>query len=254
MPGMAIVTPIWRQSLKPDEERFVRITERTNPAVDRWFCAPQSLDCAFYDAQFPSWRVSRFPDEVFASVHSYSYWLTGPEFYLAFSDYEFITICQTDAVLVKDVATLDMSGIDYVGAPWEPPVKVLMLGRRIYVASDFETREGLAITRLLGRVLPVGNGGLSTRRVESMIDLTRHISSTYARVIRQTTLEDVLICAVGRKRGLRIADANRAARTFQETQVANASSLPDVFGFHAIRRWNPTLAARLTAGSIDEGQ
>lgn len=248
---MAIVTPIWRAALRPEEAAFVRITETTNPTVDRWFCAPDNLDLAYYEREFPSWRVKTFHPSAFDSVHAYSLWLTAPDFYEAFGDYEFVTICQTDAVLIKSLLELDMresdgSAIDYIGAPWDPPIKVLTIGRRLYVASDFDRREGLAITRLLGRRLDVGNGGLSTRRVGPMIDLTRHLTSRYSEVVRRHTLEDVLICAVGRKAHLVLASRERAEQVYQETQVAGRTMLPDVFGFHGIWRWNPHLAKQIT--------
>lgn len=250
---MAIVTPIWRLVLKDDEAAFVRITERTNPTVDRWFAAPDDLDLTYYREHFPTWRVRHFPPHAFESVRSYSLWLTAPGFYESFAEYEFVTICQTDAVLVKSLDDLEMvdvdgSPLDYLGAPWDPPVKVLAAGGRVYVASDFDKREGLAVTRLFGRTLDVGNGGLTTRRTVAMIDLTRHLSAHYSEVVRQHTLEDVLICAVGRKRGLRIASRERAEQVYQETQVQGATVLPDIFGFHALSRWNPALILQLTSG------
>ena len=251
---MAIVTPIWRAELTLDEETFVRATERTNPDTDRWFVAPQTLDLTWYQERFPSWRVRTFAAEHFRSVHAYSLWLTAPDLYLKFADYEFLTIVQTDAVLVRSLGQLqmvdvDQTPIDYVGAPWEPAVKVLRVGRRIYVATDFDRPEGLRITRWLGRSLTVGNGGLTTRRTSTLIDVTRYLTSRFSEAIRMHTLEDVLLCAVGPDRGMRIASRPRAQQIYQETQVVGATELPDVFGFHALHRWNPVLAAQIADGS-----
>lgn len=251
---MAIVTPVWRPELTADEAAFVRATERTNPAIDRWFVAPDTLDRSWYDEHFPTWKVRTFDASHFRSVHSYSLWLTAPDLYQQFADYEFVTITQTDAVLVKPLSLLAMtdvdgSPVDYVGAPWEPAVKVLRVGRRIYVATDFDRPEGLRLTRWLGRSLPVGNGGLTTRRTSTLIDVTKYLTSHFSEAIRSHTLEDVLISAVGPDRGMRIASRARAEQVFQETQVVGAIAVPDVFGFHAIRRWNPRLAEVITEES-----
>ena len=103
------------------------------------------------------------------------------------------------------------------------------------------------VTKRLGRSLSVGNGGLSIRRVEAHISaaewLTRNIRVRY----RETTLEDVLLCAFAPRTGLRIAPPDVAGRVFLETGAATLTHIPDVYGFHALWRWNPTLAESLIA-------
>ena len=243
---MVIATPIWREQPTESELALLRITDASNSGVHRWFCAPEGLDTTFYTRTFPDWPVHRFPDQVFESVTSYSLWLTAPDFYRTVEEFEFVTICQLDAVLIRDITELDISGFDYLGAPWEPPIRVLTPGNRIYVASEQERSQGLWLTRRFGRALDVGNGGLSVRRVEAHIAaaqwLTRHVPLPY----RQHTLEDVLLCAFAPRTRLRIAPAGTAGRVFLETGAAGLSGIPDVYGFHGLWRWNPALAATLT--------
>ena len=243
--SMVIATPIWREQPTAEELLFLRRTDRNNEEVNRWFCAPSSLDTSFYSREFPDWRVLRFHDQVFSSVSSYSMWLTGPDFYLSVASFEFVTICQLDAVLIKDITNVDPSDIDYLGAPWEPPITVLTPGNRIYVASQHDHDPGMWVTRKFGRRLYVGNGGLSLRRVESHIKATEWLVCHVPRRYRENTLEDVLLCAFAPRTGLRIAPASTASQVFLETGAADLQEIPDVYGFHGLRRWNPSLAHRL---------
>ena len=242
-----IATPVWRENPTSQEIEFLRRTDLSNTNVDRWLCAPEGLDASFYRERFPDWRVRRFPDSVFSSVSSYSQWLTEPDFYEAVADFQFVTICQLDAVLIKDVTEIDMRGLDYLGSAWVPPLKVLTPGNRIYVASEQGESQGMWLTRQFGRSLHVGNGGLSVRRVEAHLRatqwLTRHLSDRY----RKTTLEDVLLCAFAHRYGLRIASPKIANGVFLETGAQGLRSVPNVFGFHGLHRWNPALVERLRA-------
>ena len=242
---MVIATPIWREAPTDHETAFLRRTNRSNEDVSRWFCAPESLDASFYSQRFPDWQIRRFPDQAFASVTAYSTWLTAPGFYRTVADFEFVTICQLDAVLLKDATRVDMSGMDYLGAPWVPPIKVLTVGSRIYVASTQGGEQGMWLTKHFGRSLSVGNGGLSIRRVDAHIAAVEWLTRRTPERYRETTLEDVLLCAFAPRTGLRIAPSDVAGRVFLETGAATLTDIPDVYGFHALWRWNPALAKSL---------
>lgn len=250
MNSWLIATPIWREQPTTAENTFLRITERTNAKAPRWLCSPESLDVSFYKREFPDWELHRFPDKVFRSVTSYSLWLTAPDFYRTIGGFEFVTICQLDAVLIRDITDLDTTGIDYLGAPWSPPLKVLTPGNRVYVASIQERSQGLWLTKKFGRELPVGNGGLSIRRVEAHITAAEWLSKHVPLRYRERTLEDVLLCAFAMRTGLRIAPVSAARRVFLETGAAGLTDVPDVYGFHALWRWNPSLAEALTNGQL----
>ena len=244
--SVAITTPIWRANPTDEEIAFLRLTDRSNSDVLRWFCAPKGLDVSFYERRFPEWRIQRFPDEVFESVTSYSRWLTEPDFYKTFHDVEFVTICQLDAVLVRDIRRLDLSGMDYLGSPWIPSIKVLTPGNRIYVASRQGGEQGMWVTKRFGRSLRVGNGGLSIRRIDAHIKATEWLTRNVQGRYRATTLEDVLLCAFAPRTGLRVAPFDVAERVFMETGSATLDDIPDIYGFHALWRWNPSLAESLT--------
>ena len=245
--SIVVATPIWRERPNDQEAAFLGYTDSTNASNTRWLFAPKSLDVSFYRRLFPDWRIHHFPDAAFASVTAYSMWLTAPDFYRAIQDFEYVTICQLDAVLLKDVSHINMSGIDYIGAPWDPPIRILVLGTRIYVASNHGDSQGLWLTRHLGRPLGVGNGGLSIRRVEAHIRATEWLSTHVPARYRKTTLEDVLLCAFAPRMSLRIAPQEIAGRIFLETGAATLTKIPDVYGFHGLWRWNPELAESLLA-------
>ena len=247
MQAMAIVTPIWKPSLSNDERGFLSWTQWSNPSHDRWFAVPQNLDVGLLSRDFPDWGIRRFPSCVFESVRSYSTWLTQPDFYEAFAAYEFVTICQTDAVLLQSLDLHLFGGWDYVGSPWIPPIRALVVGRRIYVYSESESSARFSPARRWGRRLEVGNGGLSTRRVEAMLKLTRWASQRFPMSTRAHVFEDAFLCAVGTKRGLRIMPTERAENIYCETGAQGLTHVPDVYGFHGLRRWNAVLADLILA-------
>ena len=238
---MAVVTPIWRPKLSVVEAESLRCSIASSSLADHWLLAPQSLDLTWYQQVFPTSHILELADDHFTSVHSYSYLMTTPGFYRKFDDYEFITICQTDAVLIKDPSEINASTIDYIGAPWSPPLKYVLLGKRLYVSSSFGEANESTIIRRLGRRLTVGNGGLSLRRTETLIKVTETIHTSLSNRTRRHVLEDALICSVGRKYGLRVASQEQAETVFLESQASGLTSIPDIFGFHGLERWNPEL-------------
>lgn len=245
MDSVAIVTPIWKPTLDARERDFVAITQRTNPQIDKIFCAPTGLDVTDYQKHFPEWQCEFFDPRHFQSVKHYSVWLTEPDFYRRFERYEFICVCQADAVLVKDIASINVIDIDYLGAPWEPPVRVLRAGSRIYVSSPFDVHPAPLPVRMFGRKVQVGNGGLSVRRVSSLVHVTEQISTRFPLSIRESVQEDVLLCSQGLRYGLRVADVDASQLIFEETAVRSSAELPNAYGFHGLWRWNPSLAQKL---------
>jgi len=248
---ITIVTPVWQSRLEPDELAFLRITERTNQANHRVFVAPEGLDTAEIEREFPTWSMARTVPSHLSSQMAYSDWLLTPGFYRQFLDSEFIAICQLDAVLTQDLQHLDLSILDYVGAPWRSPLRALQWGKRLSIASSDDARQGPLLTRIFGRRMFVGNGGLSLRRTRVFHDFTAKLAEFASADVRRNIQEDAVISAYGPRLGVRIADRRVAESIFQETQVIGETQLPDVYGFHALRRWNPGLADQLIGHSTN---
>mgnify|MGYP000515186375 CR=1 FL=1 len=246
---MLLVMPVWREQLSATEWAYLQITDRSNREMPRAFLAPDGLDVTRYRTAFPQWEIRQFPREHFASIRTYSLWLTSPEFYRSFSDWEFITICQTDAVLIQSASDLlpTMTNYDLLGAQWMPPVRALVLGSKVSVASAYNGPRDPLFARLFGRRIRVGNGGLTARRTDALISVAERLVSRFPLVVREHINEDVLICSQGPKWGLRIAPPAVASNFLQETEVVSAVEIPAVVGFHALERWNPGLSRRLIA-------
>jgi hypothetical protein len=140
---VAIVTPLYRFPLTPDEEISIRHLRQHLGRFDRYVIGPKKLPSDFADFQ-----LKRFPRRFFESIHSYSKLLVAKEFYRAFVDYEYILIYQTDClVFSSDLENWCHNGWDYVGAPW---------------FKDFGSDPS-------GGLWAVGNGGLSLRKVSTAL-------------------------------------------------------------------------------------
>ncbi len=238
--SMAVAMPLWTATLSATEVALLTITDRVTSDLDCWWVVPKGLEISGLKDRFPRWRTREFAPEHFKDVRRYSHWMTSPEPYEAFDDYEFITVCQTDAVLVKSPTTVNMDGIDFIGSVWDPPIRTLALGSRVYVASDDGFgMKGFWVARTFGRERHVGNGGLSSRRIEAMLRVTQGLSPARYENARWHVQEDALLAALGHRWNLRIASKAVAQNTYVERTIQGQTTLPDVCGFHALERWNP---------------
>jgi len=253
-----LVTPIWQPTLDEESAALLRISQRTNAELPSVFLAPHTLDLGYYREAFPSTQVLTFEPQHFSSVASYSVWMTTPELYRALSGFNWMVLCQTDAVLVRSVrdllGDLDQSPdpYDYLGARWSPPVRVLAFGNRLVVDSPTAQPRGPWFARLFGRRLNVGNGGLSLRRIVQFEEVAARITKELPRRIIEHCYEDVIYCTYGPARGLRVASVAQAQAVFTETEVIGRTALPDTYGFHALARWNPLLVQELLKQFADE--
>lgn len=97
------------------------------------------------------------------TINGYNQLLTQPSFYEHFQS-EYVLIFQTDSILIPygPFTIEDFLGYDYVGAPWK-----------------WEEKKG-------------GNGGLSLRKVKTMID----VLTMYPYIAGSGINEDVYICGL----------------------------------------------------------
>ena len=140
---VAIVTPLYRFPLTPDEEISIRHLRQYLGRFDRYIIGPKALP-----AEFSDFQLRPFPARFFESIQSYSKLLVTKEFYRAFAGYEYILIYQPDClVFSSDLEEWCRAGWDYVGAPW---------------FKDFDQDPA-------GGLWAVGNGGLSLRKVSTAL-------------------------------------------------------------------------------------
>jgi len=173
-------------------------------------------------------------------VESYSAWLLEPAFYETFADYRAIILCQLDAVLLKNPAPLKSIVADYIGAPWQPPIRVIWW-RKTWLHERWAYRA-------MGRRLRVGNGGLSMRRPAAFISFTERLRRRRDYSYLRAYNEDMVVSYFGARYGLRIASSSVAAQVFMEGEMQGLESLPDVYGLHGVERWNPGLYGQLVSG------
>lgn len=249
-----VLVPVYRAALSADERLSLRQTHRVLAAHPRIAVGPQSL----FDAR-PDWlaeftAVERFDERYFAGIAGYNALMLEPAFYARFARYDYVLICQTDALPFKDtlLAWCDR-GYDYVGAPWlEDSDRYLWKSFAIWRQHRRAVRHQRA-----GRVdaegrprgsqfsSQVGNGGFSLRRVASLQRALSLNADRVAKALRdfeahrhRSDHEDVFLSVTLAREGagLRIPRYDTAIRFAIENAVPWAlaqlrGELP--FGCHA---------------------
>lgn len=144
---VAVVVPWYNKTeITPDEEVSFRHLFHFLGRYDKYLIIPQSLDF-----EYPGLAIKRFNDKFFGSALANTRLMLSPGFYKAFSNYKYVLIYQTDALVFSDqLQQWCETDLDYVGAPW---VK----------CSD---SPNVGAER-------VGNGGFSLRKVESFLRVLR---------------------------------------------------------------------------------
>ncbi len=230
----ATVIPVYRETPDQIEIRRIAVSLGNTPTGHSFFAGPRSLDHSAYAARFPQVPILRFADQHFRDLSAYNRWIITPDLYVRLAEFEFVLVCQTDAILVKPLPTDTSWAFDYVGAPWHPPYVYGWSPRKRMLS-----RKGLTIRK---RLLHVGNGGLSLRR-----------TSTFATLPRLPRLgplppEDVFIAYHSRRLGVRLASSETADEFFMESGARDLPTdgpMPDVYGFHDLHSYNPLMEMRV---------
>jgi hypothetical protein len=186
MSTCAVVMPIYKSHLSSNEIFSVKRSLSNLIGHDVYWVAPASLNISEYQFIFGPQRIKRFPDCYFESISDYNRLLVGASFYESFLDYDFILVCQTDAVVLKPELHLwlDMP-YDYVGAPWPQGYSLTIKTKRIPIEA------GVVCTAF------VGNGGLSLRRTRACIDLIEEFDDLSASWHKDGHAEDLFFAFAG---------------------------------------------------------
>ncbi|MFR9578686.1 MAG: DUF5672 family protein [Rikenellaceae bacterium] len=180
MQRVIVVIPLYQQKL-PELELKLLLNNldvlKNHPIA---LLMPESLALDGMREQFDvdKYNIVRISDEWLGrknGIAGYNRMMLSEEFYSIFSDYEYMLVCQTDAVVFRDeLLEWCDKGYDYIGAPW--PKKKIYSNRFIsaYLAArdQFRGMVGRSIQRqdLFNKV---GNGGFSLRRVAKSIEICR---------------------------------------------------------------------------------
>jgi len=166
--GVAVIVPMYKVSMTTDEEKSLRSICGALHNRDIYVVKPRGLDLHRILSDFPQLKTMDFNPDFFKGIKGYNRLMTSPDFYTAFSDYEYMLVAQLDTYIFSD--KLDewcAKGYDYVGAPWlkrkvncYPPMSWI---KRI--EDRLRRRKGMySKIALYGKV---GNGGLSLRKISS---------------------------------------------------------------------------------------
>ena len=142
-----IVIPIYKENLSCAEISSLKQCVNIFTNRDIKLVCPRNLNVAVYEKIFTNvnFSLERFDDNNFYSLCAYSKMLLTPEFYMRFSEYDFMLIYQLDAWVFRD--ELDYwcnQGFSYIGAPW-------FVGDKLSAIA--------------------GNGGFSLRNINDMIKI-----------------------------------------------------------------------------------
>ena len=231
LPSLAIVLPIYRPRLEPEELAAVDRAFAILRHGDWYFIAPQSLDTSFYEQRYGK-PIVRFPDACLDSVQNYSRLLLTDEFYAVFARYEYMLITQDDAYVLRDDLPHWLSRrLDYIGAPWPDGHDVEL---------NMSARPGIHGCTVRGYV---GNGGFSLRRIAACRHLLAEFPEEVARWSEKGWAEDMFFGMFGQFSQQFVLPNLRVAAAF-----AWEASLPRMYdlcqgqlpmAIHAYRRWDP---------------
>jgi hypothetical protein len=161
----AVVIPIYKSSLSDDEFFSVKTSIINLHGHNIYWLAPNNLDINYYVNNFNIINIERFDNMYFKNIKGYNQLLLSREFYLRFNIYDFLLICQTDAIVLKPELNYWLTQpYDYIGAPWPKGYS--------FPINTFKISQ---LNNILCTSF-VGNGGLSLRRIKSILDLLNEFS------------------------------------------------------------------------------
>ena len=225
-PSVAVVTPIWRATLSDDELLRMRLTQRSTPRWEHVAIHPQGLQTNALTALLPDWTFRSCADTHLSSVRSYSTWLLHWDFYDQFDDFDFIIIAQLDSVLLSEPPE-QAFGYDYLGAPWDPPWRVIVAAGQMRIVK--------LLGRTWGRQLVVGNGGLSIRHTARFQVAARELATFTDQRVLESANEDAVWSYYAKRLGLAVAPIDIAS-TFLDLRSDQSCESGSWAGIHGLRR------------------
>ena len=234
MTSCAVVIPIYKQKPNADEIFSINKSLSNLTGHDVYWVAPASMDITYYQKMFGVQRVERFEDHYFENIIGYNRLLVSVRYYERFSNYEFMLICQPDAVVLKSELHLWIDKpYDYIGAPWPSGYSFTIKTKHIPIDG------GVSCTAF------VGNGGLSLRRNKACISLINEFDDVSANWHTHGHSEDLFFAFLGTLSLDFLIPNIMTAATFSHDidpvylQKLTKNQLP--FGTHAWDKYERTL-------------
>lgn len=155
-----IVIPTYKQyvDLTSAEKKSLRRTVNILSNYEIVFVAPPEVNVDFYyqnNKNLLIFKTEFFAKEYFVGLSGYNKLMLSLEFYDRFRNYDYLLICQLDVFVFADnLAYFINQEYDYLGAPW------------------FEGFDSEIVTAD-SRIMAIGNGGFSLRKVQSFLTVLR---------------------------------------------------------------------------------
>ena len=226
---VAIVVPVYKSTLDWNEKISWDRCNDVFKEYDIIIVHPEGLDISAYLP--PPNKIVPLPAYHFKNVHTYSHLMCLPLFYKLFLDHKFILIYQLDTFVFENkIEEWCSLGYDYVGAPWIKAAWIDKIKKRISFIDKI--------------IYPVGNGGLSLRKVTKF-----YYGSIFLYPIvliwKKKWHEDFFWTTVGARLipFFKIPNVTQALEfAFEENPekcfIMNGCKLP--FGCHAWEKFNPS--------------
>jgi hypothetical protein len=223
----AIVVPTHKSVFSADEKICIEVTFKNLKNRDIFFVTPDSVNLSEYLKKYNVNQIF-FPGERFESFKNYNDWMLSTELYERFLSYEYILICQTDAIVIRDDLSYWASRqLDYIGAPWP---------RKVIFQPNFSNKPHLKGARF---EIEVGNGGLSLRNVKNTISVLKR----YDQIISEYdgAFEDVMFGLLGlidkEYRIATLADAAAFSLEVSAREIINITGNHPM-GFHKLYEYD----------------
>lgn len=231
MYSCAVVIPIYKTHPNSDEVFSIKKSLLNLTDNDVYWVAPESLDISYYTNEFKVSNVVRFDDKHFTDISGYNRLLVSSDIYIRFFEYEFILICQPDAVILKPELNLWLSTpYDYIGAPWPSGYSLTLSIRKIPIA------EGVRCTAF------VGNGGLSLRRNRACVKLIKEFEDVSSNWHHYGHAEDLYYAFMGSiSQNFRLPNIMTAAHFSHDIDPLYLQKLTNFsipFGVHAWAKYD----------------
>ena len=121
MNSVKIVIPLYKTDLDETEIMSLKRSIQVLSKHQFTIVCPNHLEINSLANFFENvdWEVKRFSDHFFKNIDGYNQLMLSEVFYKAFSDVDYILICQTDVFVFRDeLNDWCNKNYDYIGAPW----------------------------------------------------------------------------------------------------------------------------------------
>ena len=228
-----LVTPTHNAQISEVEIFMLKNSLNHHKNVDHFFCIPDNIPSSFFRRNFPKSTILKLSSKNFESLQSYNRLLLNSSFYEMFTDFTFLAILQLDSVLMKNIEPIIDMNFDYVGAPWRKNIRVSIFKNKMHGNNK-------RLIWLPYRNVQVGNGGLSIRRTDSMIQITEKKStmSFGSDALSGYQNEDFVISYLCKRFNLNVPNHLLAETIFIEEYLSTNSHEIEPFGYHALEKFD----------------